>query len=581
MSTINKCTIGRSYIQAYPGKLHICADGWTSPNVVAFIGTTVHCILDGKIVSAILDFIKATKAHTGVYLAARIAECLREYKIQDKIMGFTADNAANNDTLVRELSVIVPSFPGKKTRVRCFAHILNLIVKAILSPFSRKTSIGRSSDSEIDTELDMIEEEMNAGSGMGDEEVELDDDDEIAADVQMSDNADVESIDEEADLDGRLDPLSSQDINVGRLSIAKLRTLATKIVNSPTIKEDLQDCCRKVGIPVGMMVRDVSTRWNSTADLIQRALELEEALKVLVVKTEFNKPRGVRLARFRLSAEEWSLLRNLSPLLEVFSLATKRISQSRIPLLHEVIPIFDKITEALDDFIDDVERPACVRHAALRELLMLNKYYALTDDSVVYRIAMILHPRHKMMYFTKAKWEQSWIDTAGRIIREEWTENYKPKDKPVNTAQDGSLTRTSSFARKYFDSLNDDIASTADALEEWLASPVVNTALDPVDYWTQMDRARNPLARMALDYLSIPASSTDVERSFSRGGLTISKLRHSLSDDSARAACVMGSWASLDDAIPKDRILASFKAKRQRSKKKARTDNSSIVIVDD
>ncbi|KAF4611964.1 hypothetical protein D9613_004308 [Agrocybe pediades] len=117
-------------LRAYPGKLHICADGWTSPNVVAFIGTTVHWILDGKIVSAILDFIKATKAHTGVYLAARIAECLREYKIQDKIMGFTADNAANNDTLVRELSVIVPSFPGKKTRVRCFAHILNLIVKS-------------------------------------------------------------------------------------------------------------------------------------------------------------------------------------------------------------------------------------------------------------------------------------------------------------------------------------------------------------------------------------------------------------------------------------------------------------------
>jgi len=38
--------------------LHIAADGWTSPNVIAFIGTTVHWIVDGKIVSIILDFIK-------------------------------------------------------------------------------------------------------------------------------------------------------------------------------------------------------------------------------------------------------------------------------------------------------------------------------------------------------------------------------------------------------------------------------------------------------------------------------------------------------------------------------------------
>ena len=66
------------------------------------------------------------------------------------------------------------------------------------------------------------------------------------------------------------------------------------------------------------MVRDVSTRWNSTAELIQRALELAPALKILVVKAEHNKPgRGVRLKRFQLSHEEWMLLAELSPLLDV------------------------------------------------------------------------------------------------------------------------------------------------------------------------------------------------------------------------------------------------------------------------
>jgi hypothetical protein len=66
------------------------------------------------------------------------------------------------------------------------------------------------------------------------------------------------------------------------------------------------------------MIRDVSTRWNSTAELIQRALELAPALKILIVKAEYNKPgRGVQLKRFQLSPEEWNLMAELSPLLEV------------------------------------------------------------------------------------------------------------------------------------------------------------------------------------------------------------------------------------------------------------------------
>ena len=66
------------------------------------------------------------------------------------------------------------------------------------------------------------------------------------------------------------------------------------------------------------MIRDVSTRWNSTAELVQCALELSLALKILVVKAEHNKHnRGVRLRRFQLSPEEWKLLSDLSPLLNV------------------------------------------------------------------------------------------------------------------------------------------------------------------------------------------------------------------------------------------------------------------------
>ena len=92
---------------------------------------------------------RLTKAHTGEYLAKELASCLREFGIDLKVsslclalrvidlispchaqlMGLTADNAENNSTLIRELQKIIPSWPGKSMRVRCFGHILNLVVK--------------------------------------------------------------------------------------------------------------------------------------------------------------------------------------------------------------------------------------------------------------------------------------------------------------------------------------------------------------------------------------------------------------------------------------------------------------------
>jgi hypothetical protein len=154
------------------------------------------------------------------------------------------------------------------------------------------------------------------------------------------------------------------------------------------------------------MVRTVATRWNTTAELIGRANDLRLALNLLVNMEQHNKNRGVRLRRFQLSAQEWDLLLQIYPLLDVctffscfilnclksvhqvFLEATKMMSQSKTPLLHEVIPLFDIITAHLDRFVDNVQNFPVVRAAARQGRAMMNKYYGLSDDSVMYRIAM-------------------------------------------------------------------------------------------------------------------------------------------------------------------------------------------------
>ena len=45
-------------LQEYPGRLHLCLDGWTSPNVYSFLGITVHRVVNGDLKTFILDFVQ-------------------------------------------------------------------------------------------------------------------------------------------------------------------------------------------------------------------------------------------------------------------------------------------------------------------------------------------------------------------------------------------------------------------------------------------------------------------------------------------------------------------------------------------
>lgn len=64
-------------------------------------------------------------------------------------------------------------------------------------------------------------------------------------------------------------------------------------------------------------MRSVKTRWNTVTEVLRRAQEMREVLGELCKKAEFNKKGGVRLRRFLITDEEWTLIGSLSQLLDV------------------------------------------------------------------------------------------------------------------------------------------------------------------------------------------------------------------------------------------------------------------------
>lgn len=64
------------------------------------------------------------------------------------------------------------------------------------------------------------------------------------------------------------------------------------------------------------------------------------------------------------------------------------MSKTNTPLLHEVIPVIDVLTKGLTKAIADDAVAQPVRVAAARGYQVINKYYSLTDESIMYRSAM-------------------------------------------------------------------------------------------------------------------------------------------------------------------------------------------------
>ena len=52
-----------------------------------------------------------------------------------QILGLTADNAANNDTMVQQLEELLPGQFHQVNRARCFLHVINLVAKSLLRQF--------------------------------------------------------------------------------------------------------------------------------------------------------------------------------------------------------------------------------------------------------------------------------------------------------------------------------------------------------------------------------------------------------------------------------------------------------------
>ena len=130
----------RQVLSEVPGRICLTTDLWRAITIEGYLCLTAHYIdPEWNLRAKILSFCAFPPPHSGLAIAMKLMELIKEWGLQKKVFTVTVDNASSNDNmqgfLKRQLRKdLVCS--GEFFHIRCAAHILNLIVQDGLSVIS-------------------------------------------------------------------------------------------------------------------------------------------------------------------------------------------------------------------------------------------------------------------------------------------------------------------------------------------------------------------------------------------------------------------------------------------------------------
>jgi hypothetical protein len=96
-----------------------------------------------------------TGAHIGEHMADILYNVLECFSITKHLLCITTDNAGTNGTMWKELEELLNnldinnSWSSKSTKIPCLAHVIQLVIKAILGAFDIKPTESEDFDKDI------------------------------------------------------------------------------------------------------------------------------------------------------------------------------------------------------------------------------------------------------------------------------------------------------------------------------------------------------------------------------------------------------------------------------------------------
>jgi hypothetical protein len=329
--------------------------------------------------------------------------------------------------------------------------------------------------------------------------------------------------------------------------------------------------------------QDGGVRWHSVYLMLLRCLELREPIKRFIrrLRNPDDTPKTTASATDKydpladsLTDDEWDEVKELVNFLEAPYEMTKRLegnnSASGFGSLWQTLTNLQALW-ALYSTSSEPTNTKYFNSAVSFGHQKLSTYFSkllMEPDISFYAIATALHPKLRLTWF-KTHWKNfpKWYKKAEASIRQVFKEycdeEVEPEEQllptsrrkiPANSTVSNDLytqtmsvdlmlltnaknkkTKRTSQLDEYFDDLLRDLTHSN---EQQLA-----LLDDPWAWWLQVGRLQYPIVfKIATDFLSIPSTSCDCERSFSTARRTITCDRNSLGGDTIEALQLQKNW---------------------------------------
>ncbi|EXU94692.1 hypothetical protein X797_012228 [Metarhizium robertsii] len=327
-------------LQTARSQIHYSIDLWKSPNRKSFLGICAQFVDNEYVLrKALLALPQCRFSHSGETMAAHILEAIKAYEVAEKTGYIVGDNASSNDTCVaaiaRELIKLVIEFDGKKRRIRCCGHIINLSLEAFL----------------FASTIEALEAAIDAAKGRG-------------------------------------RPHCRRGIaRAASREASNLHTIAVFIRSSSILSDEWESLAGKtLGI-------DNITRWNSWFNLIKTAVEKQAKLMI------FCQNHHKELSTAVLSPQDWETLEMTLEFLQPFSQATliQESKWSSLDQALWTMDVLFKHYEQAKIQAKYAHNSHIVNSINMG-WYVLDKYYKSSDEAPAYTTALLLHPMRRKKY---------------------------------------------------------------------------------------------------------------------------------------------------------------------------------------
>lgn len=176
---------------------------------------------------------------------------------------------------------------------------------------------------------------------------------------------------------------------VARL-LGRVRRVVSFFHRSVRAAEILQDKQKQLGLPVHKLIQDVSTRWSSTQNMLERLLEQQPAISAALVSRDLRRGEEINT----LQDKDFCNVEDIVKLMAPVKLVTTSMCEDKRPTLSVISPVRAKLKK---NFEASDEDSVVIREMKQAFRNDLEKRYTGLDD--LFHTAAALDPRFKSLPF--------------------------------------------------------------------------------------------------------------------------------------------------------------------------------------